>query len=223
VILELLFCTHCGAALSDGSKFCAKCGAAVSQTGFAYSSGQGTAQPSESGFVQPTAAAATYLMQYVTGKGVHVLKDKTVSDESGNVLFTIHRKSNWHMDYDILDSEGEPKGSFSIKAVGPHHTTEVRDSSGVITSYIKRKLVTVGAPKWWIEDSQNQKTADVNGQFASTEYRVVSNQGETLAWVNRDFSSFSNISHGTCVIHLANERFDNVLLFALCTAVENVR
>jgi hypothetical protein len=80
--------------MSDGSKFCTKCGAAVSETGFVNSLGQETTQPSESEFVQPTAAAATYLMQYVTGKGIHVLKDRTVSDSSGNVLFMIHRKSN---------------------------------------------------------------------------------------------------------------------------------
>jgi hypothetical protein len=89
----------------------------------------------------------------------------------------------------------ELKGSFNIKATGPHSTTEVRDSSGVITACIKKKLVTVGAP----------------------------NQGETLAWVNKDFSSFSNISHGACVIHVVNDDFDRVLLFALCVAVEGVR
>ncbi len=162
-------------------------------------------------------------MQYVTGKGIHVLKDRTVSDPNGNVLFTIHRKSNWHMDYDVLDSKGEVKGSFNIKATGPHNTTEVRDSSGVITAYIKRKLATIGAPKYWIEDAQNQKIADVNGKFVSTEYTVFSNQGEPLAWVNRDFSSFSNMSHGACVMRLANDEFDKVLLFALCVAVEGVR
>ncbi len=217
-----MFCAHCGAVMSDGSNFCPKCGAPASQSSFVNSSSQVTpTQPS--GFVQPPAAATIYLMQYVTGKGVHVLRDRSITDDNGNVLFTIHRKSNWHMDYDILDSKGELKGSFNIKATGPHHTTEVHDSSGTITAYIKKKLVTIGAPKWWIEDSQNQKTADVNGQFASTEYKVVSNQGETLAWVNRDFSSFSNLSHGTCVIHLANEGFDKILLFALCTDAESVR
>jgi hypothetical protein len=93
------------------------------------------------------------MMQYVIGKGIHIVKDRTVSDTNGNVLFTIHRTSNWHMDYEVSDKNGELKGSFKIKALGPHHTTEVRDSSGAVTAYVKEKLVHVGAPKWWIEDS----------------------------------------------------------------------
>lgn len=55
-------------------------------------------------------------MKWETGKGLHLMKDRSVSDASGNVLFVVHKKSNWKMDYEVLDANGERRGSFNIKA-----------------------------------------------------------------------------------------------------------
>ena len=148
------------------------------------------------------------------------MKDRSVSDASGNVLFVVHKKSNWKMDYEVLDANGERKGSFNIKALGPHHTTEVQDSTGIVTSYVKRKLVTFLAPEWWVEDAQQQKISDIKGNFGNFEYTVFSNEGKAQATIDRNFASFSNLVRGAYAIHLADPAFDKVLLFALCIAVE---
>jgi len=231
------FCSSCGAQVPDGANFCLNCGSRLStpvsqgisaQTGLQYPQQPNVAQqvqPSQDSASASQPAYRQYLVTRKIEKGFHIVRDRVVVDHQGNTYLTVHRKSNWKLEYEFVDSGGNGYGQFHINEVGPHHTTTVKDAYGSLLGYVNRKVLAIGHQEWYVEDPAKQRIADAIGDLFGYNYKVISSTGTEVAAIHQDFSAFAALSLSnphTYVVRLATQAPDERLILALAVAAEEL-
>lgn len=152
------YCTRCGRQNEDQAAFCVGCGAAFPQVEQPLSA----VPPADRDLAQPP--FATFTAEMGPGAHEHIFSDVFLRDNRGAVVCIAKRPSMLHENFEIVDPQGQMKGTVNRKIHLMRNSAEICDSDKKVLGVVQVKSVAHSGrrmvlPRCWLEDASGNTQA----------------------------------------------------------------
>lgn len=176
------FCPNCGDPLEADQKFCEKCGASIDESAPAPPQTVSAAKPTPSGGI------------FDINRNYYVLKEKywdwgsgDILDENGQPIGRMHRKIiSLRRKVELMELDGTIQATIHAKIVSARGAQDLKDQAGNLIARIKKAIMSVFRPKFYLESPDGEKWYEAQGKFMGWSYKVTNfKTGELVAEIEK--------------------------------------
>ncbi len=219
------FCPGCGDPLQPGQKFCEKCGAKIDESAPVPSQTESVAKPAPSGGL------------FDINRNYYVLKEKywdwgsgDILDEKGQPIGRMHRKIfSLRRKVELMELDGTIQATIHAKIVSARGSQDLKDPEGNMIARIKKAILSVFRPKFFLESPDGEKWYEAQGKFMGWSYKVTNfKTGELVAEIEKA-DRWRDIFLGglfdfkdTYALRIHNNKTDRRILLGFVLSIDNV-
>lgn len=219
------FCPGCGDPLQPGQKFCEKCGAKIDESAPVPSQIESVAKPAPSGGL------------FDINRNYYVLKEKywdwgsgDILDEKGQPIGRMHRKIfSLRRKVELMELDGTIKATIHAKIVSARGSQDLKDPEGNMIARIKKAILSVFRPKFFLESPDGEKWYEAQGKFMGWSYKVTNfKTGELVAEIEKA-DRWRDIFLGglfdfkdTYALRIHDNKTDRRILLGFVLSIDNV-
>lgn len=219
------FCPGCGDPLQPGQKFCEKCGAKIDESAPVPSQTESVAKPAPSGGL------------FDINRNYYVLKEKywdwgsgDILDEKGQPIGRMHRKIfSLRRKVELMELDGTIQATIHAKIVSARGSQDLKDPEGNMIARIKKAILSVFRPKFYLESPDGEKWYEAQGKFMGWSYKVTNfKTGELVAEIEKA-DRWRDIFLGglfdfkdTYALRIHDNKTDRRILLGFVLSIDNV-
>lgn len=219
------FCPGCGDPLQPGQKFCEKCGAKIDESAPVPSQTESVAKPAPSGGL------------FDINRNYYVLKEKywdwgsgDILDEKGQPIGRMHRKIfSLRRKVELMELDGTIQATIHAKIVSARGSQDLKDPEGNMIARIKKAILSVFRPKFFLESPDGEKWYEAQGKFMGWSYKVTNfKTGELVAEIEKA-DRWRDIFLGglfdfkdTYALRIHDNKTDRRILLGFVLSIDNV-
>lgn len=219
------FCPGCGDPLQPGQKFCEKCGAKIDESAPVPSQIESVAKPAPSGGL------------FDINRNYYVLKEKywdwgsgDILDEKGQPIGRMHRKIfSLRRKVELMELDGTIQATIHAKIVSARGSQDLKDPEGNMIARIKKAILSVFRPKFFLESPDGEKWYEAQGKFMGWSYKVTNfKTGELVAEIEKA-DRWRDIFLGglfdfkdTYALRIHDNKTDRRILLGFVLSIDNV-
>ncbi len=219
------FCPGCGDPLQPGQKFCEKCGAKIDESAPVPAQTESVAKPAPSGGL------------FDINRNYYVLKEKywdwgsgDILDEKGQPIGRMHRKIfSLRRKVELMELDGTIKATIHAKIVSARGSQDLKDPEGNMIARIKKAILSVFRPKFYLESPDGEKWYEAQGKFMGWSYKVTNfKTGELVAEIEKA-DRWRDIFLGglfdfkdTYALRIHDNKTDRRILLGFVLSIDNV-
>ena len=219
------FCPGCGDPLQPGQKFCEKCGAKIDESAPVPSQTESVAKPAPSGGL------------FDINRNYYVLKEKywdwgsgDILDEKGQPIGRMHRKIfSLRRKVELMELDGTIQATIHAKIVSARGSQDLKDPEGNLIARIKKAILSVFRPKFYLESPDGEKWYEAQGKFMGWSYKVTNfKTGELVAEIEKA-DRWRDIFLGglfdfkdTYALRIHDNKTDRRILLGFVLSIDNV-
>ncbi len=219
------FCPGCGDPLQPGQKFCEKCGAKIDESAPVPSQTESVAKPAPSGGL------------FDINRNYYVLKEKywdwgsgDILDEKGQPIGRMHRKIfSLRRKVELMELDGTIQATIHAKIVSARGSQDLKDPEGNMIARIKKAILSVFRPKFYLESPDGEKWYEAQGKFMGWSYKVKNfKTGELVAEIEKA-DRWRDIFLGglfdfkdTYALRIHDNKTDRRILLGFVLSIDNV-
>ncbi len=193
----MVFCANCGAEIKDLSQnFCEKCGSSIpasvkqgEEVSLTSAPVTSTTSPTSMGF-QPYEHPGGL---FDINRNYYILKEKYWDWGSGDILdennqiigkmkriiLSIRRR------VELLEIDGTLSATIHSKIVSARGAQDLKDPQGNMIARIKKKILSVFRPKFFLESPTGERFFEAQGKFMGWSYKVTDMSGKLVAEIEK--------------------------------------
>ncbi len=157
---------------------------------------------------------------YVIDQKLFALRDTFgIKNDSGTLLAVVKREIlSFGPKFSFETQHGGKLGEVQGKILSARPTFEVYDASERLVAVVKKKLFSLLASQWWMEDSAGNEIAKVAGNIWEHDYRVETPADEQIAQIHKKWVS---VADSYCV-EITNPEIKPFLVLSYAIAMDHV-
>jgi len=230
------YCSNCGTEIRDlMQNFCEKCGSSIPASvkqGKTSSSSTEIPHTPESGkeiYDRPGGL-------FDLNRNYFILKEKYWDFGSGDILdennqiigkmrriiLSIRRR------VELLEIDGTLSATIHSKIVSARGAQDLKDPQGNMIARIKKKILSVFRPKFFLEDPQGNRWYEAQGKFLGWSYKVTDMSGKLIAEIEKA-DKWRDVFLGglldfkdTYVLRILDNETDRRILLGFVLSIDNV-
>jgi len=230
------YCSNCGTEIRDLTQnFCEKCGSSIPASvkqGKTSSSSTEIPHTPESGkeiYDRPGGL-------FDLNRNYFILKEKYWDFGSGDILdennqiigkmrriiLSIRRR------VELLEIDGTLSATIHSKIVSARGAQDLKDPQGNMIARIKKKILSVFRPKFFLEDPQGNRWYEAQGKFLGWSYKVTDMSGKLIAEIEKA-DKWRDVFLGglldfkdTYVLRILDNETDRRILLGFVLSIDNV-
>ncbi|MHA2283779.1 MAG: LURP-one-related family protein [Promethearchaeota archaeon] len=192
----MVFCANCGAEIKDVSQnFCEKCGSTIPD-----SVKQGKTEVSPTTTTSSSKITTMGFQPYDRPGGLfdinrnyYVLKEKywdwgsgDILDENNQVIGNMRRIIlSIRRRVELLETDGTLSATIHSKIVSARGAQDLKDPQGNMIARIKKKILSVFRPKFFLESPSGERFFEAQGKFMGWSYKVTDMSGKLVAEIEK--------------------------------------
>ena len=188
----MLYCPNCGVEVTDQQKFCEKCGSSISARG----KQEKTTSTSTEIQISPESAVQNYDRPgglFDLNRNYYILKEKywdwgsgDILDENNQVIGIMRRVIlSIRRRVELLEVDGTLSATIHSKIVSARGAQDLKDPQGNMIARIKKKILSVFRPKFFLEDPNGNRWYEAQGKFMGWSYKVTDMSGKLIAEIEK--------------------------------------
>ena len=188
----MLYCPNCGVEVTDQQKFCEKCGSSISARG----KQEKTTSTSTEIQISPESAVQNYDHPgglFDLNRNYYILKEKywdwgsgDILDENNQVIGNMRRVIlSIRRRVELLEVDGTLSATIHSKIVSARGAQDLKDPQGNMIARIKKKILSVFRPKFFLEDPHGNRWYEAQGKFMGWSYKVTDMSGKLIAEIEK--------------------------------------
>ncbi len=232
----MIKCANCGAEIKDLSQnFCEKCGSSIPAS---VRQGKTQSKVTEIPYV-PESDMENYDQQgslFDINRNYYILKEKywdwgsgEILDENNlvigkmrRVILSIRRR------VELLEVDGTLSATIHSKIVSARGAQDLKDPQGNMIARIKKKILSVFRPKFFLEDPQGNRWYEAQGKFMGWSYKVTDMSGKLIAEIEKA-DKWRDVFLGglldfkdTYALRILDNETDRRILLGFILSIDNV-
>ena len=189
----MIKCANCGAEIKDLSQnFCEKCGSSIPVS---VKQGETQSKVTEITYA-PESDMENYDQQgrlFDINRNYYILKEKywdwgsgEILDENNQVIGKMRRVIlSIRRRVELLEIDGTLSATIHSKIVSARGAQDLKDPQGNMIARIKKKILSVFRPKFFLEDPQGNRWYEAQGKFLGWSYKVTDMSGKLIAEIEK--------------------------------------
>lgn len=229
------FCANCGAEAKEQQKFCEKCGSSI-PSGAKQSKTSSTSLVSSS---TPELAMKSYDQSgglFDINRNYYILKEKywdwgsgEILDENNQIIGKMRRIIlSIRRRVELLEVDGTLSATIHSKIVSARGAQDLKDPQGNMIARIKKKILSVFRPKFFLEDPQGNRWFEAQGKFMGWSFKVTDMAGKLIAEIEKA-DKWRDVFLGglldfkdTYVLRILDNETDRRILLGFVLSIDNV-
>jgi len=229
------YCPNCGDEVTEQQKFCEKCGSSIPASVI-----QNKTSPT-SAVTAPTPESAMQTYDHPGGlfdinRNYYILKEKywdwgdgDILDENNQIIGKMRRIIlSIRRRVELLEIDGTLSATIHSKIVSARGAQDLKDPQGNMIARIKKKILSVFRPKFFLEDPQGNRWYEAQGKFMGWSYKVTDMSGKLIAEIEKA-DRWRDVFLGglidfkdTYVIRILDNETDRRILLGVVLSIDNV-
>ncbi|MHA2035702.1 MAG: LURP-one-related family protein [Promethearchaeota archaeon] len=192
----MVFCANCGAEIKDLSQnFCEKCGSTIPAS---VKEGKTEVSPTTT-TSSPTITTMGFQPYDRPGglfdinRNYYILKEKywdwgsgDILDENNQVIGNMKRIIlSIRRRVELLEIDGTLSATIHSKIVSARGAQDLKDPQGNMIARIKKKILSVFRPKFFLESPTGERFFEAQGKFMGWSYKVTDMNGKLIAEIEK--------------------------------------
>ena len=188
----MLYCPNCGIEVSEQQRYCEKCGSSISARG----KQEKTTSTSTEIQISPESAVQNYDRPgglFDLNRNYYILKEKywdwgsgDILDENNQVIGNMRRVIlSIRRRVELLEVDGTLSATIHSKIVSARGAQDLKDPQGNMIARIKKKILSVFRPKFFLEDPHGNRWYEAQGKFMGWSYKVTDMSGKLIAEIEK--------------------------------------
>jgi uncharacterized protein YxjI len=229
------FCANCGAEATEQQKFCEKCGSSISSsvkqsktssTSLAFSS---TPEPAMKSYDRSGGLFDIHRNYYILkekywdwGSGEILDENNQVIGKMRRIILSIRRR------VELLEIDGTLSATIHSKIISARGAQDLKDPQGNMIARIKKKILSVFRPKFFLEDPQGNRWYEAQGKFMGWSFKVTDMSGKLIAEIEKA-DKWRDVFLGglldfkdTYVLRILDNETDRRILLGFVLSIDNV-
>ena len=231
----MLYCPNCGVEVTDQQKFCEKCGSSISARG----KQEKTTSTSTEIQISPESAVQNYDRAgglFDLNRNYYILKEKywdwgsgDILDENNQVIGNMRRVIlSIRRRVELLEVDGTLSATIHSKIVSARGAQDLKDPQGNMIARIKKKILSVFRPKFFLEDPHGNRWYEAQGKFMGWSYKVTDMSGKLIAEIEKA-DKWRDVFLGglldfkdTYALRILDNETDRRILLGFVLSIDNV-
>ncbi len=230
------YCSNCGTEIRDLTQnFCEKCGSSIPAS---VKQGKTSSSSAEIPYT-PESGKEIYDRPgglFDLNRNYFILKEKYWDFGSGDILdennqiigkmrriiLSIRRR------VELLEIDGTLSATIHSKIVSARGAQDLKDPQGNMIARIKKKILSVFRPKFFLEDPQGNRWYEAQGKFLGWSYKVTDMSGKLIAEIEKA-DKWRDVFLGglldfkdTYVLRILDNETDRRILLGFVLSIDNV-
>ena len=229
------YCPNCGDEVTEQQKFCEKCGSSIPASVIQSKTSPTAAVTA----LTPESAMQTYDRPgglFDINRNYYILKEKywdwgdgDILDENNQIIGKMRRiiLSIRHR-VELLEIDGTLSATIHSKIVSARGAQDLKDPQGNMIARIKKKILSVFRPKFFLEDPQGNRWYEAQGKFMGWSYKVTDMSGKLIAEIEKA-DRWRDVFLGglldfkdTYVLRILDNETDRRILLGFVLSIDNV-
>lgn len=231
----MLYCPNCGVEVTEQQKFCEKCGSSIP----ASVKQEKTISPSAEIPYTPESGMESYDRPgglFDINRNYYILKEKywdwgdgDILDENNQIIGKMRRIIlSIRRRVELLEIDGTLSATIHSKIVSARGAQDLKDPQGNMIARIKKKILSVFRPKFFLEDPQGNRWYEAQGKFMGWSYKVTDMSGKLIAEIEKA-DRWRDVFLGglldfkdTYVLRILDNETDRRILLGFVLSIDNV-
>ncbi len=229
------YCPNCGDEVTEQQKFCEKCGSSIPASVIQSK----TSPTSAVTAFTPESVMQTYDRPgglFDISRNYYILKEKywdwgdgDILDENNQIIGKMRRIIlSIRRRVELLEIDGTLSATIHSKIVSARGAQDLKDPQGNMIARIKKKILSVFRPKFFLEDPQGNRWYEAQGKFMGWSYKVTDMSGNLIAEIEKA-DRWRDVFLGglldfkdTYVLRILDNETDRRILLGFVLSIDNV-
>jgi len=232
----MIKCGNCLAEIKDLSQnFCEKCGSSIPAS---VRQGKTQSKVTEIPYT-PESDVENYDQQgklFDINRNYYILKEKywdwgsgEILDENNQIIGKMRRVIlSIRRRVELLEVDGTLSATIHSKIVSARGAQDLKDPQGNMIARIKKKILSVFRPKFFLEDPQGNRWYEAQGKFLGWSYKVTDMSGKLIAEIEKA-DKWRDVFLGglldfkdTYALRILDNETDRRILLGFVLSIDNV-